>query len=330
MNNITVAVTGASGHIGNVVCRKLIERGYRVKAFFRAFDKSLAGLALETVQGDVLNTHDLYRLIEGCEIVINCAAIISIEGDPTGIVFKTNTEGPKNVLEVSRSKGVKKLIHISSVHAVMEVPLSLPFDETRPYKSSKDYAYDYSKATGEQLIRNGSGNGSPEVVVVRPSSVIGPYDFKPSRTGNALNDFYHRRIPLLPQGGYDFVDVRDVADSVVEAIEKGNNGEVYLLSGKYYSIKELAQIVKKVTGKKVPKRVLSYNLLKTLLPLVSLYSKVTGTEALFTIEALDALINGHPRMDHSKAATQLDHRCRPLEETIRDFYEWQWPTNKIQ
>jgi dihydroflavonol-4-reductase len=319
----TIAITGASGHLGNVVCRMLIEKGYKVKAFYNSFHKSLEGLSLELIQGDVLNPDDLARLIEGCEIVIHSAAIISIHGDPSGIVFRTNTEGPANVLEMSKQKGVKKLIHISSVHAVMELPLSVQYDETRPYKTSDAPAYDYSKAFGEQHILAGTKDNSIEVVVLRPSSIIGPFDYKPSEMGKALIDFYRQKIPVLPEGGYDFVDVRDVADSVIKAIDNGINGEIYLLSGKYYSLKELSQIVYKVTGKKVPKRILPFWLLRLILPLIAFYSRLSGASPQLTIESINALRNGHPNMDHSKATHQLGHNCRPLEETLQDFYDWQ-------
>src|SRR5688572_6339857 len=246
----TIAVTGASGHIGNVLCRQLVEKGFSVRAFYHSDARSLEGVKVELVKGDVLNVEDLSRLIEGCEIVINCAAIITIHGDPDGMVFKTNTHGPKNVLEVCQSHGVKKIIHVSSTHAVEELPWSESFDETRPYKNRKADSYDYSKALGEQIMLQLS-KGNPEVVVVRPSSVVGPYDFKPSEMGKALIDFYKEKIPALPQGGYNFVDVRDVVNSIIAAIDSGRNGEVYLLTGKYFTLKDLGGIIKKVSGKKV-------------------------------------------------------------------------------
>ena len=119
-----IAVTGASGHVGNVVCRNLIEKGCKVKAFYNSDSRSLQNLDLELVQGNVLNKSDLSKLIDGCDFIINCAAMISINGDRDVLVFKTNTEGPKNILEVAIQHGVKKIIHISSVHAVHDLPHS--------------------------------------------------------------------------------------------------------------------------------------------------------------------------------------------------------------
>jgi len=321
--NKLVAVTGANGHIGNVVCRKLLEGGYRVRAFYHSDKKSLLDLKVDVIQGDILNIEDVSQLVEGCEVVIHCAGIISINGDPDGRVFKTNTEGPHNVLKASLAKGVKRIIHVSSVHAMKELPLDTPYNETRPYKEQSDPVYDFSKARGEQILLEGAQKSPIEIVILRPSSVIGPFDFKPSLLGAALLDFYFQKIPFLPEGGYDFVDVRDVAQAAVNSIDSGRDKEAYVLSGMYYTFKKFAKVIHKVTGKKVPQKVIPYRLLKILLPLVTLYAKWTRSSPAFTRESIDIIFNGHPHMDHTKAKKELHFSCRPLEESLHDFYEWQ-------
>jgi dihydroflavonol-4-reductase len=318
-----IAITGANGHLGNVLCRVLCKQGYRVRALCRSQSESLEGLPLEIVWGDVLNPADLRQVMEGCDIVIHCAAIISIHGDPTGTVFKTNTEGPRNVLDVAEQLSLQRIVHISSVHAATELPFSQPFDETRPYKLATNYAYDYSKAQGEQIMLRNMAEGKPEIVVLRPSCIIGPYDFKPSEIGKALLELEKGTIHALPEGGYDFVDIRDVANSVLNAMERGRSGEVYLLTGKYFSMKDFAEAVAKTVGRRPVKWILPYWFLKLLLPFIGLVAKITRSPPLFTIESLDALKNGHPRMDSSKAARELGHVCRHLEESVRDFYLWQ-------
>ncbi len=318
----TVAVTGASGHIGNVVCRTLLESGYRVRALYHTHSDAIAGLPLESFQGDVLNMADLEQLFDGCEVVIHCAAIISIHGDPTGIVRSTNVEGTKMVLQACMNQGVKKLIHLSSVHAVKEQPLHEPYNEDRPYKTNKDFAYDFSKSFAEQMLLSRPSESTTDVVIIRPSAVVGPFDFRPSEIGKVLRDFYNQKLPVLTAGGYNFVDVRDVAKSIVQAIDKGSNNEVYLLSGKYYTIKHLAHIAESITGKRVPKLVLSFGMLKLFLPFFALYAKLSKASPSFTKEAITALQNGHLAMDNSKAAAALGHSSRPLEESVRDFYQW--------
>jgi len=325
----SIAVTGANGHLGNVVCRKLLEAGYRVKALYHSTNEGLLNLPLKLIQGDVLNPEDLNRLLTGCEAVIHCAGIISINGDPDGRVFLTNTEGPRNVLKASLANGVKRIIHISSVHAVTELPHTMPYDESRPYKRESDPVYDQSKAMGEQILLEGSKDTALELIILRPSSIVGPYDFKPSLLGAALLDFYQQKIPFLPEGGYDFTDVRDVAGAVVNAIHMGRNGQAYVLSGKYYNFSEFAEIIRQVTGKKVPKKVIPYRWLKALLPLVTLYAKVSHSLPAFTKESIDAIFHGHPRMDSSKATHELQYSFRPLEQSLRDFYDWQKERKKI-
>lgn len=317
-----IAVTGATGHLGNVVCRILCANGWHVRALYRSEASMLSRLPLELVQGDVLNLPSLEKFFEGCDIVIHCAAIISVHGDPDGMVYKTNTEGPGNVLKAATKAGVKRIVHISSVHAVEELPHSAPFDEKRPYKRKGAYPYDLSKAEGEQILLSSGQAGAPEIVVLRPSAIIGPYDFKPSELGKAMLDFYRRKIPALPEGGYNFVDVRDVAQSVVQAIDQARAGEVYLLTGKYYSMKAFARMVQDVTGVRTTKMVLPFYLLRALLPLISLWSKISGASPVLSLEAIVAVKNGHPDMDNSKAVSELGHQSRPLEESIRDFYEW--------
>jgi dihydroflavonol-4-reductase len=318
-----IGVTGASGHVGNVVCRLLINQGYEVRTLCRKDSRAIEGLDIIRIQGDVLNPESLEKFVAGCDVIINAAAIISIHGDPTGIVFKTNTEGPKNILAAALKMGVKKIIHISSTHAVQEEPLNTPFDETRSYKMVGDFAYDYSKATGEQIMLAAFKAGQIEGCILRPSSVIGLFDYKPSEIGKALIDFYNKKIPLLPQGGYNFIDIRDIAQTIVNAVEKGRNAEIYLLSGAYYSMKSFAQIVQNVSGVKTPKRIMPFWFLKSLLPFVRAYGKLKGAAPIFSIEAITALKMGHTNMINAKAVTELDHTCRPLTETIADFYDWQ-------
>lgn len=326
---MTIGITGASGHIGNLLCRKLIASGHTIKALYNKDSSSLQGLDLQHVQGNILDREAVMLLVEGCEVVIHAAAIISIDGDPDGMVFKTNTEGPKLVLEACLNKGVRKLLHLSSVHAVTELPHDEPYDETRPYKSEKDTAYDYSKALGEQTVLQGSRGTSLEVVVLRPSCVIGPFDFKPSKMGAALVDFYHRKIPFLPEGGYDLADIRDVTDSIICAIDQGRDGEAYLLSGKYFSMQSLARIIQQTTGIPTPKTVIPFKWLKAMLPLVMLIARLRKSAPSYTHESLEALKNGHPRMNNQKACLELGHHTRPLEETLRDFYEWQKQNGRL-
>lgn len=318
-----VGVTGASGHVGNVICHQLLALGYQVKAFYHSDKTALSDLDVTLFKGSVLNMKDVLAFTEGCHAVINCAGLISINGDPDGMVYKTNTQGPEYILKACKQNGVRKIVHLSSTHAVHEVPLDTPYNEERPYKVKTSFAYDYSKAQGEKIMLEAFRNGQISGCIVRPSSIIGLYDYKPSEIGKALIDFYHRKIPMLPPGGYNFIDVRDMATSIIKALEKGRSGEVYLLAGKYYTLKEFGAIITRVANVKTPKLVMPFWLMQGLLPFVKLYGKLTGAAPVFTVEAIAALKYGHPNMDTSKAQKELGHTFRPLEETIVDYYKWQ-------
>lgn len=291
--------------------------------FSTSDNKALEGLALKRVQGNVLNQNDLETLLCDCDAVIHCAAMITLNGDPTGIIYKTNTEGARNVAEVAKRLGLKKMIHIGSVHAVVEKPFDEKFDETRQYKLKNSHIYDYSKALGEQLVFETLKNSNTQLVVIRPSSTLGPFDFKPSEIGKAMLILYRGKLPFISAGGYDFVDVRDVATSILTALEKGRNGEIYHLTGHYCTLKEFVHIVKKIARTKMPTVVLPFWLLEIMLPLLRIQSNLIGMTPIFTCEMLDTLRNGHPNMSSEKAQKELAFQCRSLEESITDFYMWQ-------
>ena len=318
----TVAVTGASGHIGNVVCRVLLASGYRVQAQYRSDFRALQALDLEPIQGDVTSINDLHKLMNGCQFVINCAGAISISGGKGGEVHRANVLGPRNVLRAAAENGLRRMVHLSSVHAVNDLPHHAPYNESRPYKERNSFAYDHSKAQGELAVLNGAKNQPIEVVVVRPSAVVGPFDFKPSEMGSAIARMYRRSLPVVPPGGYNLVDVRDVAEGVVKALERGQNGEVYLLSGKYYSVRDLVREVRALRGHKASPMVAPYWLLAGAIPFAWAYGKVTGKPNPLTHEALVALLEGHPNMDFSKAQAHLGHAPRTLQESLRDFIVW--------
>ncbi|MCH2234992.1 MAG: NAD-dependent epimerase/dehydratase family protein [Crocinitomicaceae bacterium] len=318
-----VAVTGASGHLGNVVCRQLIHRGYEVNALYNSDKRGLHGVDVKLFQGSILDEELLKEFLKGCDFLVHCAAIISIHGDPDGRVKKTNIEGVKTVLACAVDAEVKKIIHVSSTHAVMEVPLNEPMEEDRPYKQDNDFAYDHSKAVGEQIMLKAFKNGDIDGCVVRPSCIIGEYDFKPSEMGKALLDLKKGKIPVLPPGGYNFVNVKDVADAMINAIEHGQNGEAYFLTNKYYEIKEIAGFVKEITGRRKPKFRLSFGVMKFLLPFVKFWGKITQSAPVFTTESIMALKNGHPNIINRKAKKDLKLNSSPIKNTIKEFFDWQ-------
>ncbi len=315
-----IVVTGASGHVGGNLVRELVG-AHDVTAMVHRDLKALEEVEIETVSGDVLKPGSLEKAFDGAEVVLNLAAHISITGTDGGMVDEINVRGARNVAEACMKAGVRRLVHFSSVHAFCQEPLDEPIDETRPLADTTPApAYDQSKARGEREVLRCVEKGL-DAVIVNPAAVLGPHDYKLSRMGDVLLKLYHRKIPALVPGGYDWVDVRDVVDGAIQAIEKGRTGERYILSGHWLTVSDLAGVVQEVTGKRKPRLSTPLILARIGAPFVETFSKVTGTRPLYTREAIHTLV-GNSRFSHAKAGKELGYAPRPIRETIEAIFEW--------
>jgi dihydroflavonol-4-reductase len=253
--------------------------------------------------------------------VIHCAARISINsnGDPS--VYDTNVQGTKNIFKAAQQAGVKRFIQLSSIHAYHQVTRDEFLNEESPYCPKNAPRYDQSKRDAQQFVLQ-QASDQMEVIVLNPTSVIGPFDYKPSLMGKAIRDIYNGRIPMLISGGFDFCDVRDVASGIVSAIDHGRNGQAYLLSGKWHSLEELKRIILNIKGvnKRIP--VLPAWTGYAGLPFTLLLAALKGQEPLYTKESIHTLTHGNKNISSLKAEKDLGYKCRPLEETVADTISW--------
>jgi dihydroflavonol-4-reductase len=318
---MTVVVTGASGHIGANLVRQLLARGDRVRALVHRNTRALEGLDVETVRGDVLDAESLRAAFTGAEVLYHLAAVISIVGDAHGKVRAVNVVGAENVARAALECGVGRMVHCSSVHA-FDMTRRGSIDETGPRvpDDAAYAAYDRSKAEGERRVRAVIADGL-DAVILHPTGVIGPIDFEPSRMGRVLLRLYRRSLPSLVAGGFDFVDVRDVAQGLIAAAKQGRGGESYLLSGHHRSITEVAAIAQGVTGKRPPRLTLPIGVVRLGVPLMRVIAAVTGSEPLYTAESLQAL-RGTCEIDSTKARRELGYSARSTVESVRDAYRW--------
>jgi len=317
-----VAITGATGHIGGVIVRELLHRGHAVKVLVRGNDnKSLNELDVEKVQGDLHDDHALQKLMESCDALIHAAALISIDGDMKGLVHRTNVVGTRQVMEAAKAAGVKRVIHISSVHAYSQHPLDEIMDERRAPAGDNTFAYDRSKRDGQALALS-YASAEMEILVVNPTSVVGPYDFKPSKLGQAIINMSTGKLPFVFKGGFDFCDGRDVAHAIVNALTMGKSGEAYLLGGGWHSLSEFGQILSEVSNYKNKPIALPTILGWIGLPFIKIWANITKTEPLYTNEALVAVSEGHRHINCTKAKTELKYSARPLRESLHDTYQW--------
>ncbi len=316
-----VVVTGASGHIGANLVKQLLADGRSVRALYHRSKGLLEDESIDWVQGDVRDKDTLLNAFKGAETVFHLAAMISIEGDLDGLVNAVNVEGARNVAQACLTCGVKRLVHFSSIHAFNQSPLNEVLDETRARATGQHHnAYDRSKAAGEAKVREVIAQGL-DCVFVHPSGVIGPFDGEPSRMGQVFLDLYHGALPALIDGGFDWVDVRDVVSGAVAAETQGRCGENYLLTGKWRSVKDLADIAAGITGKKRPTMVTPMWLARGWAPFQAALDRMRGKRPLYTSESLEAL-RANKQVDHGKAERELGHAPRPIEESIKDIYAW--------
>lgn len=317
-----VAVTGAAGHLGAALLQELCKRNISVKALIRGNDhRACEGLPVEIVKGDILDPNVLKSLMKNCDHVIHSAALISVNGDPSGLVHLTNVEGTRCVIETALDSGIKRCIHISSIHAFQQRPSLEPLDENRIAIDEKGFAYERSKLAGQQIALSANQQGM-EVIVVHPTSIVGPYDHKPSLVGKVLIDMYTGKLPFIFNGGFDFCDCRDVAKAITNSLTMGRPGEAYLLGGKWYSLREFSGLLSKASGKKIRIMALPPAAATAGLPIVKLLATIQKKEPLYTIEALEALFNGNRFISSEKAITELNYSIRPFEETIAETFQW--------
>ncbi len=217
--------------------------------------------------------------------------------------------------------GVRRLVHTSSIHAFSTYPNREIVDESRsPALDRRHMDYDRSKARGNQEILSVVEQGL-DAVIVNPGGIVGPNDFKVSRMGEVILDLYHGRFPALIDGGYNWVDVRDVVDGMLAAEKRGRRGECYLLTGRWAHIAELAALVTKITGRPTPRFATPLWLAMPASYGSLLWGKITGTTPKFTPKAVRSVAM-HRYVSHMKATDELGYEPRPLEETIRDTLSW--------
>lgn len=320
-NYMNIAITGVNGHVGINLCQALHDQGHTIKGLVHKHTEPAEKLPIELIQGDLLNKDSLRTFLQNTDVCFHLAAVISICGDPEGMVRQINHQGTKNLVEIAMEYQIKKFIHFSSIHAFQQHPLGQLLDETRPLVTSNAFAYDLSKAEGERCVIGAVQQGL-DAVVLSPTAIIGPEDFQPSYTGKAMLQIYNRKIPALVPGGYNWVDVRDVVDAAIQAIDFGKKGEKYLLSGHWASLSELSGLISEVTGKKTVQSVMPIWLAYLGLPFITAYSKVSRVEPLYTRESLQIISEGNQYISNEKAKKELNFHPRELIESIRDMFHW--------
>ena len=330
-----IAITGATGHVGNALLRALAERrkaggsqgepaAGQVRAIVRpGRDTSTCfeGLDVEVVEADMRDPQALAAAFQGADAVFHLAGIISITRERYDRLHAVNVEGTRNVLAACRAAGVRRLVYTSSIHAFVEPPHGTCTDETTPVDPQLvTTPYAKTKAEATRLVLAAAHDGL-DAVVVFPSGIIGPYDFKPGQTGQLVLELSKGRIKAWVDGGYNFVDVRDVASGLIAALERGRAGEGYVLSGSEIRVWDLFHTVAELSGTPAPRMHVNMRLLRAVSPFIPVYYWATRQRPLFTSMSLEVICS-NCAMSCAKAERELGFTPRPLRDTLGDTIGW--------
>ncbi|MFT4970351.1 MAG: dihydroflavonol-4-reductase [Chitinophagales bacterium] len=316
-----IGITGASGHIGGVLCKELLSSGYEIGLFVY---QSKIDLNIPQQMGDITNQEDVDKFVSKYDKIIHLAADISVDNKAKDQMWRTNVEGTKNIADACLKFNIQRLIHFSSIAAIDQFPLEKALNEKRVLVSNNSHTateYGKSKAAAEREILKRIDKGL-DVVMVAPTSVLGPMDYKPSVLGQSLLDMYHNSIPAVVKGGQDWVDVRDIVAGTILALEKGRAGEKYLLGSEFHTIQELAQMIGDIYNRKVPTLALPFWIARLGVPFEQIKSRRSGKPNGFTQEGLTALKYGNTSILHDKATKELGYTPRAVKESLKDTLDW--------
>ena len=318
-----ILVTGATGHLGNVLVRELLKQGESVRVLVYPGERidSIEDLHLEIVYGDVTNLDSLNSAFEGMDSVFHMAGIVSILPDYSELLEKVNVRGTMNVIQACLDRKVRRLVYTSSIHALAEVPQGMVIDEEIPFSPEKAIgAYGKSKARASLAVLEAVAGGL-DAILVCPTGVIGPYDFRPSRMGRLLLKAFKKGFQGIPEGYYDFVDVRDIALGEILAWRQGRSGETYILSGEKISLKSYLKLIQIAVGREISIIPIPLWLCKIGAFFSTLIYKINKKDPLVTKESL-TIVRSNCSISCEKAKIEIGFSPRPIFETVKDTLFW--------
>jgi dihydroflavonol-4-reductase len=315
-----VAVTGGTGHIGIVLVRRLLADGHAVRVLVRDGGSVLDGLAVERIRGDVRDPTSLRAAFDGQDVVLHLAAMIEIRKQDEPVVRAINVDGVRNTAEAALDAGVRRMVHVSSVHAYDTWRLGAALREDGARAGRSHPAYDRSKADGEAELRKVIARGL-DATIVNPVGVLGPWDHRPSLLGHTVMQMYRGRFRFVPNGGFCWVDVRDVVDAAIRAIDRGDKGANHLLSAGSLSLRQMHGFARGKRGGSNWHLPLPLRVLRRIPPVLDRTGLARFSPPNFTSDALFTL-GSRLAVDTSRARAALGFSPRPPRESLSDAIDW--------
>lgn len=329
MNEKISVITGASGHIGYALVKELEAQGDRFRILIRSESKIFDGISCEKAFGDVTDEASLEKAFAGADVVYHLAGIIDVSSGNKDLIWNVNVQGTKNVVEACKKCGVRRLVFASSVDAVKPKRGNEMMTEMTNFNPDEIKGmYGKTKAEATRYVLN-SADENFEVVVIFPSACIGPYDFKVSSVGIMVRMIMRGRMPVsLNFGGYNFVDIRDVAKGMRSAAYKGRAGECYLLTGEVFTSDGIIRLIAETSGRKAPKIKLPFWLTSIFAPLAEVFYKISGASPVFTRISIE-VINYNCNFCFAKAQKELGYNPMSIKQSVSDMIGWITKTEGI-
>ena len=308
-------ITGANGHLGSTIIRYLSRGDCLVRGLLLPSENHEDFGNVTYYEGDITDLESMDAIFSGTGgsevIVIHTAGLVSIEDKITLDLYDVNVNGTKNVISMCRKYRAKRMLYVSSVHAIAEGD-GFSIDSVKG-------GYATTKAVASQAVLDAVSKGL-DAVIVLPSGIIGPFDNGRNHLVQLVKRFLERILPMITTGGYDMVDVRDVAKGCIAAADRGRNGESYILSNQYITIPDLIELSGELSGTRVPCSIpLSY--IKAFAPLFEWIGRITHTRPLFTRYSLSVL-EEDIRFSHEKATRELGYHPMDIKDSLRDTIDY--------
>lgn len=319
-----ILVTGARGHIGNVLVRLLHEKGHRdLRLMVQSGDTAfIERYAKEIVRCDIRDFKAVEDAVRGCTDVFHLAGYIHMSATNKQLLNDINVGGVENIVNACLSCGVKRLVHVSSIHA-LSPSAERRIDETiDPDLNHCADEYSRTKLKGTLEVMSACEQRGLNAVVVFPTGVIGPHDYRSSMTGIMFKKYIGASgTKLCFKGKFDFVDVRDVADGIYRAWQYGEAGQGYILSGEQCSIDNMIRLIGRCSGKKLRTISVPACLVKACACLMPAYYQLARKTPIITKETVEVMVSG-VSISNEKAKSKLGFCPRPLEITMQDTVKW--------
>jgi dihydroflavonol-4-reductase len=319
---MTILVTGASGFVGSHVARLLVARGEKVRVLARPTSRleSLRSLSLETAVGDLRDLESLRKALSGVQRVFHVAADYRLWASDPREIYESNVTGTRNLLAAARAAGVERFVYTSTVATIAVPRPQLPNEATLAKVDEMIGHYKRSKYLAEQEAQKAAADGLP-VVIVNPTTPVGPGDWKPTPTGRVILNFANGRMPAYVDTGLNLVAVEDAAEGHLLAAERGRAGERYLLGGRNMTLKEVLDVLARITGRPAPRFRLPHSLALAAGYADAAVSRLLGREPTIPLEGV-RIARHTMYVDCSKAERELGFHPGPVEAALERAVRW--------